>query len=252
MLGAIIGDIAGSRFEFANTSDYNFDMFSPLCDYTDDSICTVAVADALMHSLPMADTMRRWCRRYPDPMGAYGSGFHAWILSDTMGPYNSFGNGAAMRVAAAGWLAADRDEAVRMATESAAITHNHPEGIKGAVATALAIYDFRTGQADLDALFEQYYGAPIDGYKYPRRGYFDVTCQGCVPLALRIVRDSRDFDDAVRSAVVYGGDSDTLAAIVGAIAEARFGIPAEMKNRALAYLPADMRGIVDEFYSRLK
>ena len=129
MLGAIIGDIVGSRFEFNNTSDFDFELFTSACDYTDDSICTFAVADAILSSKPYKETMLEWCRRYPHPMGSYGGGFARWIHSAHPVPYNSFGNGSAMRVSAVGWLCDTEEEVLEQARQSAEITHNHPEGI---------------------------------------------------------------------------------------------------------------------------
>ncbi len=253
MLGAIIGDIAGSCYEFNNISDYNFPLFSDNNDFTDDSICTVAVADAILRHRDYQSSMREWCRKYPHPMGAYGSYFFNWVMRPDPHPYNSFGNGSAMRVSPVAWLFDNEDNVKAEGERSAAITHNHPEGIKGAVAIAVAIFRMRTAAVKSPAIFEEvakeFYGdAPFSNL--PQRGVFDVTCQGCVPLALFIASNATDFEDAIRRAVVYGGDTDTVGAIVGSLSEARFGIPAWMVDKAKAYLPEDLLDVVNRFEAR--
>lgn len=257
MIGAIIGDIVGSRFEFNNTFNTNFDLFTNDCDFTDDTICTVAVADAILQQKPFEDALREWCHRYPNPMGAYGGSFNAWLHSDTPQPYNSFGNGSAMRVSPCAFAASSDAEAVRLAIASASCTHNHPEGIIGAVATvlvmrALAVNDnSNTLSAFVEAemIISTYYGD--EWYKHlPQIGYFDVTCQGCVPLAFHIIENSHSFEDAIRKAVAYGGDSDTLAAIVGSMAEAMWGVPDDLRDKALSYLTDEMRNVANTFYEK--
>lgn len=250
MLGAIIGDIAGSCYEFDNTSDYSFPFFSPEKDFTDDTICTIAVADAILNGKSYQEALLEWCRRYPDPMGAYGGSFSQWIMSRDPKPYNSFGNGAAMRASPAAWLF-DSEERVRKEAEaSAAVTHSHPEGIRGAVATATAIFRLRRNPAGAHSVIEsvakEFYGRNFRDM-IPPRGYFDVTCQGCVPLSLHIVSQASDFEDAVRRAVAYGGDTDTVGAITGSIAEAAFGIPPEMTAKAKEYLPQEMLYVIRRF-----
>lgn len=250
MIGAIIGDIAGSRFEFNNTSDYDFEMFTPACGFTDDTICTVGVADAILRKETYMDSVHRWCRRYPNPMGAYGSSFARWVRSGNPQPYGSFGNGAAMRVAPIAWAFDDEAEVVREAEASAAISHNHPEGLKGAAAVALGILRLRQQSAQVeeiaDGVMNAYYGADWEKHLVPE-GLFDVTCQGCVPLAFHILKCATDFEDAVRKAVAYGGDSDTLGAIVGSLAEGRWRIPAAIVEKALTYLPDEMKNVVKQF-----
>lgn len=257
MLGAIIGDIAGSRFEFNNTRDYNFKLFTKDCDFTDDTICTVAVADAILQGHSFRDSLLDWCRRYPNPMGAYGGSFNQWLHSIDPQPYNSFGNGAAMRVSPCALAAGSDALAVRLAIDSAACTHNHAEGIIGAVATALVIRALQDdGErihtlpclVDAEAIITTYYG---DSWRehLPQPGVFDVTCQGCVPLAFHIVEEAHSFEDAIRRAVAYGGDSDTLAAIVGSMAEALFGIPEDLQIQALVYLPEEMKTVIKQFYN---
>ena len=254
MIGAIIGDIVGSRFEFHNTSRTDFELFTQDCDFTDDTICTVAVADAILYNKPFQDTLREWCHKYPNPMGAYGGSFNAWLQSDTPQPYNSFGNGSAMRVSPCALAASSDAEAIRLAIASASCTHNHPEGIIGAVATALVIRAFQASagheqiaRIDAESIISTYYGE--DWFKHlPQPFIFDVTCQGCVPLAFIIVDKSHSFEDAIRNAVAYGGDSDTLAAIVGSMAEARWGVPDNIRDAAFAYLPEEMQSIINSFY----
>lgn len=256
MIGAIIGDIVGSRFEFNNTNKPDFKLFTKDCDFTDDTICTVAVADAILHNKSFEDALREWCHKYPNPKGAYGGCFNSWLLSNDPRPYNSFGNGSAMRVSPCARAARSDAEAIRLAIASASCTHNHTEGVIGAVATALVIRalacDFGeprlTAQVNAETVISTYYGE--DWYQHlPAPGVFDVTCQGCVPLAFNIVDNSSCFEDAIRKAVAYGGDSDTLAAIVGSMAEALFGIPIDLIESALAYLPEEMRNIANKFYN---
>ena len=269
MLGAIIGDIVGSRWEFNPTNDYNFELFSEKNGFTDDTICTVAVADAILHgSDDYGKFIHKWCRKYPNPMGAYGGRFHQWVMSDNPKPYGSFGNGSAMRVSPIGWWFSNNNGILDQAKKSAECTHNHPEGIKGAQAVAIAIHDclkmrrenpekaFSSDEILKDGLWravEFYKKSPsdfhIDIARYRNR--FDETCQGTVPVALWIVMNSKSFEDAVRQAVSLGADADTLGAIVGSIAEALWGIPEWMKAKAMSYLPDDMKKVVLAFCERL-
>lgn len=246
MIGAIIGDIAGSRFEFNNTKDYNFQMFHPDCSYTDDTICTVAVADAILRGISYKDSLLYWCRKYPRPMGAYGGSFSRWLHEKDPQPYNSFGNGAAMRVSPVAWAFDNHSEVIRNAISTAMPTHNHPEGLIGAMCVASAIFNRRKRRSTLMNIKTQYYG-PTHKSNLPREGVFDETCQGCVPLAFWIISTSKSFEDSIRRAVCYGGDSDTLAAIVGSIAEAEWGVPIEMQEQALNMLPPDILKVVVNF-----
>lgn len=258
MLGAIIGDIVGSKYEFNNTFDYHFEMFGEGCDFTDDTICTVAIADAILNKRSYQESLHDWCRRYPNPKGAYGGRFAAWIHSDNPQPYNSFGNGSAMRVSPVAWLFEDLLEVLEEAEKTALPTHNHPEGIKGAKAVAHAIWHFRKSKEShlpkdeaLKAFMDiarSYYG-DFDTRAYPK-GVFDETCMDAVPLSLYLIAQSKSFEDAIRLAISHGGDSDTIGAIVGSIAEARFGIPLEMKTKAMDYLPKDMKEIYRIFSLR--
>ena len=264
MLGAIIGDIAGSRFEFDPTNDFNFELFSLECNFTDDTICTIAVADALLKHRDFGESIHDWCRRYPHPMGGYGGRFAAWVRSDNPQPYNSFGNGAAMRVSPVAWWAHNLTDVEMLAQETARCTHNHPEGIKGAQAVATAIYECLFMQLDLarkgktpnkDDIINIGLKRALELSGYNIRlslkdvqNRFDETCQGTVPVALWIISESSSFEDAVRRAVSLGADADTLGAIVGSIAEAIWGISDKMKKQALSFLPQEMKDVVEEFY----
>lgn len=270
MLGAIIGDIIGSRWEFNPTNDYNFELFSDKNNYTDDTICTIAVTDAILHGADdYGSFIHNWCRKYPHPMGGYGGSFAKWICNDNPQPYNSFGNGSAMRVSPVGWWFDDIEKISEHAIMSAECTHNHEYGMIGAVAVATAIHDCRLlkmkfkgkhipkndileeGLANAIKFYEQ---NPEDFYvnieKY--RNKFDETCQGTVPVALWIVLNSKDFEDAIRQAVSLGADADTLGAITGSIAEALWGIPEWMKKKALSYLPEEMKKILRKFRKELE
>ena len=276
MLGAIIGDIAGSKYEFNNTFDYDFEMFGGGCDFTDDTICTVAIADAILNGRNYQESLLDWCRRYPSPKGAYGGRFAGWIRSLDPQPYNSFGNGSAMRVSPVAWQFDDLSQVLEEAEKTALPTHNHPEGIKGAKAVAHAIWYFRksrfseeskdseneetkglkneNAKASKDenetiqgfmSIARSYY-EDFDTRVYPK-GKFDETCMDAVPLSFYLLSQASSFEDAIRLAISHGGDSDTIGAIIGSIAEARFGIPQEMKEKALSYLPDDMKDIWKQF-----
>lgn len=259
MLGAIIGDIVGSRYEFNPTNDYNFEMFAAGSDFTDDTVCTIAVADALLRGSDYGESIHRWCRKYPYPKGGYGGRFRQWVMSDSPRPYGSFGNGSAMRVSPIGWLFFNPEDAVEEAAKTAECTHNHPEGVKGACTVALAISLANNmkkagGEVDVDALIDQCVGFSGYDINIDRRrvvNKFDETCQGTIPVALWIVKNSSGFEDALRQAISLGADADTLGAIVGGIAEAIWGIPEWMKKKALSYLPMEMTDVLSAFRERL-
>lgn len=259
MLGAIIGDIAGSRFEFAPTNNYNFALFTRQCSFTDDTICTVAVADALLNERDFGESVHNWCRRYPHPMGGYGGRFAAWVHSNHPQPYNSFGNGAAMRVSPVAYWYNDEKQVLQAALRTAAITHNHPEGIKGAQTVALAIFKaLLFGQQapshvnEIIAECVTFSGYDIQIKKEYVINRFDETCQGTVPVALWIISQSKSFEDAIRRAVSLGTDADTLGAIVGSIAEAIWGIPQEYKEIAMSYLSAAMKDVIHLFNTEIQ
>lgn len=249
MLGAIIGDIVGSRFEFNNTKDFNFELFTEECDFTDDTICTVAVADAILNGKDYKDAMLEWCKKYP--YERYGRAFELWMQAPNPQPYNSFGNGSAMRASAIGWLFDSKEKVLEQAKKSAEITHNHPEGIKGAQAVALAVYLGRKGILKDVILTEMSLLYPIFVTPLLGRNQFDATCQGTLPICLGIIRQSNSFEEAIRYAVAVGGDSDTIGAIVGAISEAIWGIPEHIKTTASRFLPDDIMNIYGQFYQTL-
>lgn len=251
MIGAIIGDIVGSRFEFHNTDKYDFELFTDQNSYTDDTICTVAIMDALLDGKSYKRCLLDWCHKYPHPMGAYGASFETWLNSEHPEPYYSYGNGSAMRVSPVGWFFDDMDKVREQAAETAKVSHDHPEGIKGAQAVAYGIWYLRTRHSIQD--FARVMDGIYPGFQekdYPV-GVFDETCQGTVPVALQIVCQATSFEDAIRRAIAHGGDSDTLGAITGSLAEARFVVPEEMITFALGYLPDDMKAVVKNFYHTL-
>lgn len=248
MLGAIIGDIVGSRFEFNNTGRSDFKLFHADCSFTDDTICTVAIADAILRNISYKEALLEWCRKYPNPMGGYGGRFAQWVASSNPQPYNSYGNGSAMRVSPVAWHFDKLKDVLVEAERTALPTHNHAEGIIGAVSVAHAIWHFRKG-GDLSGFIgitNEYY-PDILTFRF-QKGVFDETCEGTVPLAFQILYTAKSFEDAIRQAVAWGGDSDTLAAIVGSIAEARWGIPWQIGEVAMAYLPQQMQDIIHLFY----
>jgi type I restriction enzyme M protein len=247
LIGAIIGDIIGSRFEFNNHRSKDFELFTDECFVTDDSIMTIAVAKALMESkedyLDLSEQAIKWMQELgrPYPNCGYGGSFYNWIYSDNPKPYNSFGNGAAMRVSPVGWVAKTPLQVVILARKVTEISHNHPEGIKGAVATAMAIYMARNGKSKEE--IREYIGREFYEINFTldeiRETYqFNETCQDTVPQAFQAFFESTSFEDAIRNAISIGGDSDTLAAITGSVAEAYYGMPGWMKEKALGYFDA--------------
>jgi ADP-ribosylglycohydrolase len=250
MIGAIAGDIIGSVHEGTLTKVKDFPLFVPSSTYTDDTVLTVAVASAVRKGEDYAVAIRRWGRCYPN--AGYGGGFYNWLMQDNAGPYNSFGNGSAMRVAAIGWAYSDLDLVLREAKRSAEVTHDHPEGIKGAQAVASAILYARSGRTkdQIAALLSERFGydSTVALNQLRRRSVFDVTCQGTVPAATVAFLESTDFEDAIRNAVSLGGDTDTLACIAGALAEALYGeVPAAIQVEALQRLDGTLRAEVAEF-----
>ena len=258
MWGAILGDIAGSRFEWNRIKTKDFEFFGPQCEYTDDSVCTAAVADILLHDLPAAPTLQQWCRRHPGR--GYGGMFANWIETDDPAPYGSFGNGAAMRVSPAAFVHRHGaiEDALKAADRVTEIAHNHPEGMKGARATTHAIWLAFQGVAprQIRRTIEHAYGYDLSRtVDEIRPGYsFDETCQRTVPEALTCALESTSFEDAVRNAISLGGDADTLASIAGPIAEAMHGIEAHlvaterMRARFLSQAP-DLVDVMKRLYS---
>ena len=267
MIGAIIGDIAGSTYEFHSIKTMDFPLFAPGSSYTDDSLMSIAVASALMQTGESHDgfkshavtSMRQIATKYPCPMGGYGGRFRHWLVSSDLQPYGSFGNGSAMRVSPCGDVAATLDEALALAKQSAEVTHSHPEGIKGAQAVAAAIYLARTGESrnGIRSYIEQHFYPLEQTVDEIRPTYrFDETCQGTVPQAITVFLESVSFEDALRTAVSLGGDCDTLTDITCAIAwpfYARSGLDDTMvrlRDEALALLHDDLREIVTRWEER--
>lgn len=229
LYGAVIGDIVGSKYEFNNIRHKDFPFLSEGCSFTDDTVMTIAVANALQNSgndkeafaPALVAEMQRLGRAYPHPQGGYGGRFSGWLQSKHPEPYNSFGNGSAMRVSACGIYARTLEEALELAEISASVTHNHPEGIKGAKAVAAAIFLAKTGKSKQeikDYIEEGFYPLRESVDEIRKHYFFNESCQGTVPQAIIAFLDSEDFEDAIRNAVSIGGDTDTVAAITGSIA----------------------------------
>ena len=259
MYGAILGDIIGSPYEFdMGSKTKEFPFFDKGARFTDDSVMTIAVAEALMDTMgksdeeirtAISDSMRLWGHRYPD--AGYGGRFRGWLAHTDYKPYKSYGNGSAMRVSSAGWLFDTLEETLHMATLTAEVTHNHPEGIKGATATAAAIFMARNGSSK-----EEVKNYIINGIGYDlsrtideiRPGYKHVeSCQETVPEAITAFLEGESFEDVIRTAVSLGGDCDTLTCIAGSIAEAFYGVPDELKAECRNRIKPDMREVLDRF-----
>ena len=250
MIGAIAGDIIGSVYEHRPIKTKDFPLFDTRSRFTDDSVLTVAVADSILTGRPYMESMREIGRRHPH--AGYGGSFIRWLFSHDPQPYNSWGNGAAMRVSPVGFAFDTEDEVLQQAQKTAEISHNHPEGIKGAQATALAVFLARTGHAkqEIRKQIKQRFGYDLNREVDDiRPGYaFDVSCQGTVPEAIIAFLDSASYEDAVRNAVSLGGDSDTLACITGGIAEAFYGeVPSHIRKKVKELLPSDLWEITEKF-----
>lgn len=259
MLGAIIGDIVGPRFEFNNTDKTDFELFTPECSYTDDTICTVAIADAILNGKSYKESLLEWCRKYPNPKGAYGGSFARWIHEKDPQPYNSYGNGSAMRVSPVGWLFNGYQAVLTQAQLSALPSHNHIGGIFGAQCAAALIYKLRNrstnpfAKDDIKGYVEVGYGYQIKSVNSIRlHNSFNETCHVTVPQAISCFLEAKSFEETIRLAVSIGGDSDTIAAIAGSIAESYYLIPEDIKSQALAFIPGDMRTIVEQFYNTIQ
>ncbi len=249
MLGAMIGDIVGSVYEWHNIKTTEFPLFKADCFFTDDSVLTAATAQALTTGDDYTSVYQDFGRRYPGR--GYGGHFGQWIHAENPQPYNSWGNGSAMRVSPVGFAFYSIEEVLAEAERSAAVTHNHPEGIKGAQATALAVLMARqqASQADIRKEIVDRFGYDLNRtVDEIRPTYaFDVSCQGSVPEAIIAFLEADNFEDAIRKAISLGGDSDTIACITGGIAEAYFGIPEEIANEGLKFLPEEFVDIVEKF-----
>ncbi len=249
MLGAMAGDIIGSVYEARPIKSKAFPLFHAAARFTDDTVCTIAVADAVLSGADIAATLRKWVRRYPG--AGYGGMFLQWARIEGMGAYGSWGNGAAMRVSPAGWLGRDESDVLALAAASAAVSHDHPKAVAAAKATALAIWLARIGtdreqiRRRITADFSYDLTSTVDEI---RPGYaFDVSSEGTVPPALVSAFEATDYEDAVRNAISLGGDSDTLACIAGCVAEALYGLPDPIAEEARRRLPADMLGVLQRF-----
>lgn len=256
MLGAIIGDIVGSRFEWNNHKTKDFEFFAEQCCFTDDSVMTIAICKSILQckgdfadlDKQTTDCMQAFGRKYR--FAGYGGRFRRWLISENPQPYNSFGNGSAMRVSAIGWIANDIEQAKELSAAVTGITHNHPEGLKGAESVAVAIVLARQGKSKKeirDFICENYYDIDFTLNDIRADYVFDVTCQGSVPQAFEAFFESTDFEDTIRNAISIGGDSDTIAAIAGGIAEAYYGIGEDMRNKAFTYLDEQLTDVVTEF-----
>ena len=259
MYGAILGDIIGSPYEFdRGNKSKDFEMFEGDAGFTDDTVMTIAVAEALTATLGEDDeeikeslvySMRRWARKYPD--AGYGGRFRKWLASTDPKPYGSYGNGSAMRVSSAGWLYDTLEETLHAAKLTAEVTHDHPEGIKGAQATAAAIFMARTGSSKDDI---RNYIVSEFGYDLSRTcdeirpAYKHVeSCQETVPEAITAFLEGESFEDVIRTAVSLGGDCDTLTCIAGSIAEAFYGIPEDLLDECILRVPAEMYEVIQSF-----
>jgi len=253
MIGAIGGDVIGSVYEHRGIKTKEFPLFDPFCRFTDDTVLTVAVAHAILTGTPYVESLRSIGRKYP--RAGYGRSFVDWLMSDDPSAYGSWGNGAAMRVSPVGFAYDAEEDVLFQAEQTAVATHDHPEGVKGAQATALAVFLARKGQRKevirerISGQFEYNLNRTVDDI---RPSYaFDVSCQGTVPEAIIAFLDSESYEDAVRNAVSLGGDSDTLACIAGGIAEAFYGgVPEDIRRKVQLLLPSDLWQVTTTFRGR--
>ncbi len=253
MIGAIAGDIIGSVYEHAPIKTTDFPLFHEHCRFTDDTVLTVALADSLIHGVPYVGLLKRYYRAYP--RAGYGGMFHEWAQAEDSRPYHSWGNGSAMRVSPVGFAFDTLEDVLEQAKWSAEVTHNHPEGIRGAQAVASAIFLARTGKGKeqiknyIEATFGYDLGTPLDEIRETYK--FDVSCQGSVPPAIRAFLESDDFEDAIRRAISIGGDSDTIACMAGGIAQAYYGgVPEPIARRVYEILDEPLAGVTRKFSER--
>jgi len=252
MLGSIIGDIVGSIYEGRGFKSKFFNFIEPYCTFTDDTVCTIAIADSILHKSDFISSLKKWCRDYPD--AGYGQAFYNWVMSDSLEPYNSWGNGAAMRVSPIGFAFNTLEEVLLWAKKSAEVTHNHPEGIKGAQATAAAVFWARTGysKSEIKREIENNFGYDLSrSLDQIRPNYkFEISSQKTVPEAIIAFLESNDFEDAIRNAISIGGDADTLACIAGGIAQAFYKqMPSDIICLVKEIIPSEFNDIVNEFNS---
>ena len=253
MIGAIIGDIVGSRLENNNIKSKNFELFTEESRFTDDTVLTIAIADCVLNGKDYEEEVRNYGNAFLD--AGYGKTFKKWLAGIIQGPYNSWGNGSAMRVSPIGFALETEAEILEEAKKSADITHNHEEGVKGAQAIAMSVFMARKGKskAEIKEYIETKFGYNLDRtIDEIRPTYeFNVSCQGSVPESIIAFLESEDFEDAIRTAISIGGDSDTIASMTGAIAEAFYkNIPQELIDRVNEYLPDSFKKIVEAFYKK--
>ena len=254
MIGAITGDIVGSIYEHDNIRSKQFPLFGDRCRFTDDTVCTVAVADCLMNDGDFGEYLSRYALRYPSR--GYGAMFRQWATAWERAPYGSWGNGSAMRVGAVAYLARDEAEVLEAADRSASVTHNHPDAINGARAVALATWMALSGtdaisiRQEIADRFDYDLNQSVDEIRTWYR--FDVSCAGTVPQAITCALEATDYEDAIRNAISIGGDSDTIACIAGGIAESIFGLPADIEASARTYLTSDFLTVIERFEHRLQ
>ena len=259
MLGACAGDIIGSRFEFQYHRGKDFELFAPTCHFTDDAIMTLAVAKALMESKPFylnlkkktIQNMQTIGKHYP--MSGYGNRFFKWIFEKNPQPYNSFGNGAAMRISAVGFVAESETEVKKLSEIITSVSHNHPEGLKGAEATAMCVYLAKSGKCKEEIkqyVQNHYYDMNFALDEIANTYKFNESCQYTVPQALECFFESTNFEDCIRNGISIGGDSDTIAAIAGGIAEAYYGVPKEIEDKVYSCLTPELANILRKFESK--
>ena len=253
MLGAIAGDVIGSVYEGYPQKTTEFPLFDHISRFTDDTVLSIAIASALLHGQAYANCLKRFARAYPD--AGYGASFYLWMKSDETSAYNSWGNGSAMRVSPVGFAFEDPEQVLTQAGRCAEVTHNHPEGIKGAQATALSIYLARTGSSknEIREQISACFGYDLERHLDDiRPSYsFDISCQGSVPESIIAFLEADDFEGAIRNAISLGGDSDTMACIAGGIAQAFYKhIPSEIEMNIRSRLPQEFLEILDAFNAR--
>jgi len=256
MKGAILGDIIGSKFEFSklrHNKSEDFSLFQKGCTFTDDTVMTIATAYAILNNINFAESYHMWGNLYPDR--GYGARFSSWLSSKSYEPYNSYGNGSAMRVSPVGWLYNDLETVFIKAEESASVSHNHPEGIKGAMAIAGCIYlaRYKTPKKIIKEMIETYFEYNLNKTINEIRPTYDFneTCQGSVPESIICFLEGESYEDVVRKAISLGGDTDTQGCIAGSIAEAFYGIPDKFIIRLDDYLPENMLDIIEQFNRKL-
>ena len=250
LIGAIAGDIIGSRFERYNIKSTAFELFQRPSCFTDDTAMTIATAESILNNSSFTEAFQKYGRRYPN--AGYGGTFYQWIFEENPQPYNSWGNGSAMRVSPVGYAYSTEEDVLDQAMKSAEVSHNHEEGIKGAQATAMCIFLARTGKSkeEIRSYVESNFGydLSISLDEIRPNYYFDVSCQGSVPHAIRAFLESSNFESAIRLAISIGGDSDTIACITGGIAQAYYKlIPEEIVQGVLERLPSDMLEVIERF-----